>query len=285
MDQPIAARAGRAIGTNTATGDGKMAENEIRKVMLEVVNQQAGEGPGFQSGRVLWAVVDRLGQGSGSVEFQQAILTAWYDLFRTGTLAWGYDLYNPNPSFCHLTDKGRRTLAHYSRDPSNPDGYLHYLADKSTVNPVAMSYIQEALRTYTSDCIKATAVMVGAAAESMVLEVRDALMQAIQSTGKTPPSKLSDWRIKTVLDAVGRELDKHKATMPKELGEAYEAYWSAFTHQIRTTRNEAGHPASIDPVSEEAVHAGLLMFPELAGLTSGLTAWIKQHYAGGTGGP
>jgi len=261
-----------------------MAENEIRKVMLEVVNEHADAGSSFQSDSVLRGVFERLGMGPGSLEFQQAVLTAWYDLFRSGIVAWGYDVKNTGPPFCHLTDKGRKTLAHYSRDPSNPDGYLHYLAEKSTVNPVAMSYIEEALQTYTSDCIKATAVMVGAAAESMVLEVRDALVQAIQSTGGTT-GKLSDWRIKTVLDAVGRELDKHKATMPKELWEAYEVYWPAFTHQIRTTRNEAGHPTSVHPVSEQAVHAGLLMFPELAALAGGLIAWIKQHYASGAGPP
>lgn len=250
-----------------------MAENEIRKVMLEVVNEHANTGSGFQSGSVLRGVLERLGMRPGSLEFQQAVLTAWHDLFRSGIVAWGYNVDNAEPPFCHLTDKGRRALEHYSRDPSNPDGYLHYLSDKFTVNPVAMSYIQEALRTYTNDCIKATAVMVGAAAESMVLEVREALVQAIQS----PSGKLSGWQMKTVLGAMGRELDKHKATMPKELGEAYEAYWPALTHQIRTTRNEAGHPTSVDPVSEETVHAGLLMFPELAGLTSRLIEWIKNN--------
>jgi hypothetical protein len=184
-----------------------------------------------------------------------------------------------------MTDKGRKTLAHYSRDPSNPDGYLSYLSEESTINPVAMSYIEEALRTYGNDCIKATAVMVGAAAESMVLEVRDTLVEAVKSASGIPPDKLSNWRIKTILDAVAKELDKHKATMPKVLWEAYEAYWPAFTHQIRRARNDAGHPTSVDPVSEETVHAGLLIFPELAALASELIIWIKKHYANGTGSP
>jgi hypothetical protein len=57
--------------------------------------------------------------------------------------------------------------------------------------------------------------------------------------------------------------------------ENFEAYWNAFTQQIRATRNEAGHPISIDPVTSDAVHASLLIFPELAKLADGLQLWVK----------
>ena len=39
--------------------------------------------------------------------------------------------------------------------------------------------MSEALTTYDANCIKATAVMVGAAAESLVLEVRDTLVESL----------------------------------------------------------------------------------------------------------
>jgi hypothetical protein len=35
---------------------------------------------------------------------EQALLTAWYALFRSGHLSWGYNLNNPDPSFCHVTE-------------------------------------------------------------------------------------------------------------------------------------------------------------------------------------
>jgi hypothetical protein len=54
--------------------------------------------------------------------------------------------------------------------------------------------------------------------------------------------------------------------------------WPAFTQQIRTARNEAGHPTSVDPITPETVHALLLIFPELAKLGSELKSWVSQHY-------
>lgn len=63
----------------------------------------------------------------------------------------------------------------------------------------------------------------------------------------------------------------------RELRERYEVYWSAFAGQIRTVRNDAGHPVSIDPVTADTVHASLLIFPELAGLASALWNWVSDE--------
>jgi len=80
------------------------------------------------------------------------------------------------------------------------------------------------------------------------------------------------------LDAIKKELDPHTRNMPNPLNEAYEAYWSAFIQQIRTTRNDAGHPSSIEPVTEDSVHASLLIFPELVKLAYDLMDWISSGY-------
>jgi hypothetical protein len=55
-----------------------------------------------------------------------------------------------------------------------------------------------------------------------------------------------------------------------------EAYWAAFAQQIRTVRNDVGHPSSVDPVTPDTVHASLLIFPELAKLQNKLTNWVKD---------
>ena len=99
----------------------------IRKVLLEVIDEKAKSGSGhFQSGSVLSEASSRL--NLRGIELEQALLTLWYDLFRTGHLSWGYNLSNPDAPFCHLTDQGRKTLENLSRDPANPDGYLAHLS-------------------------------------------------------------------------------------------------------------------------------------------------------------
>lgn len=243
--------------------------------MLEVIKEYSKREHSFQSQSVLSETAKRLNIRN-NIEAEQAILTFWQDLFRSGQIAWGYNLCNPNPPFCHLTDQGRKTLEHYSRDPVNPDGYLAYLNSLGCLNSVARSYVEEALKTYNSNCFKATAVMIGAASESLVLHLRDVILSRINALGHAVPSGLNDWKIKKILDSMDKVLEPKKSNMPKTLYEAFDSYWPAFIHQIRTVRNDAGHPMSIVSVTQESVHASLLIFPELFKLFSGLEAWINS---------
>jgi len=251
---------------------------ELRKVMLEEIAELSTMGPGyFQMGSVLKQVAKKFDIG-GDLESEQMILTYWYDLFRNGHLSWGYNIGNSELPHCHLTEKGRATLKNLSRDPANPDGYLEHLNQLVSLTSIAKSYIAEALGTYNANCFKATAVMVGGAAESMILNVRDTLVNGLNNTGVTVPRKLQDWKIKTVLDAMETELETHKSDMSRELREEFAAYWSAFAAQIRRVRNDAGHPESVDPVTPESVHAALLIFPELAKLATEIINWANAFY-------
>jgi hypothetical protein len=246
----------------------------LRKVFLEVVDEYNKRGGGFfQSRPVLEEAARRLGI-SGNRAAEQALLTFFGDLFRQGVLAWGLDVANPDPPFLHLTERGRETLRQLSRDPANAPGYLADLTKRARVNDLAMSYLEEGLRTYNAVCWKATAVMVGAAAESLILELRDTLTAKLVKLKRTGSKDLQDWRIKRVLDGLQKELGAHKADMGDALGTASYSFWPAFTQVIRATRNEAGHPVSVAPVTAEAVHAALLIFPELAVLAERLRDWI-----------
>lgn len=165
---------------------------------------------------------------------------------------------------------------HLSRDPAGPDGYIAHLASQ---NATARAYVEEALLTYNSNCFRAAAVMIGAAAESMLLDLRDTIVAGVTTSGRRPDSNLTHLLVKRVVDAVRKELEMQAAAMPSDLREEFEAYWPALTQQIRGARNDAGHPASISPVTTETVHAALLLFPELAALSTKLVKWASKHYA------
>ena len=188
-------------------------------------------------------------------------------------LAPGYDLCNPDLPFVHMTDSGRASLANISRDPANPDGYLAHLSIKQLTDPVALSYIHEAVLSYNSACHKAAAVMVGCATERLVLLVRDELVAGFGRKSCPVPKNLNDWRYKTVRDAITSELDAKVQQMnPVRLRESYTAFWMPLTEQPRLYRK------SIDPVSPDTVHSNLLIFPELAKLVAEVLAWIGSHY-------
>jgi hypothetical protein len=148
------------------------------------------------------------------------------------------------------------------------------LASIAVLDAIAMSYLAEALECYLAGLYKSAAVMVGCAAESVILDLRNLTVQRLTSLGKSIPKGMQDWKIKTVSDALRAFCDGHKVQMKRELRESFEAYWSAFAQQIRAVRNDAGHPTSVDPVTSDTVHASLLIFPELARLASGLSRWV-----------
>jgi hypothetical protein len=249
--------------------------NKLRSELLDAINDAAkGPSPNLQAGTIL----GKFRSSFQNLEREQVLLTLWHDLFRTGYLAWGHNLQNADPPFFHLTGKGRRWLEHFSRDPLNPTGYLAYVATQAKLNPVALAYLAEAVKTYNNDCIKSSVVMTGAAAECIALDLRDVLVAKIETTGGKVPNDLDDQRIKKVLDAMERLLDMKKADMPPKLREAFESHWPPIVHQIRRARNDAGHPKNIDAVEDEIAHASLLIFPELAKLYSDLSSWVSNSY-------
>jgi len=207
-------------------------------------------------------------------DLEQLVLAEWYGLFNTGYLSWGHNLSNSNPPFCHVTARGKGALQSLSRDPSNPVGYLAYLHSLAPLNFVAASYLKEGLDCFVGAHYKAAAVMIGAATESLVLELRDHLVQRLGDLQQDVSPKLSDWRVKTVLDELQNFVDARKRTLPIELREEFSSYWPAFTQQIRAARNDAGHPSSVEPVSPETAHASFLVFPLLAQLAARVHGWI-----------
>jgi len=156
---------------------------DIRATLLQVIVDQAPKdqiSASLQSGSVLAETHKRLG-GRRDPEFEQAILTVFYDLFRSGLIAWGHNLLNPNPPFFHITERGRRSLANVSRDPTNPDGYWSYLKKAATLNPVAESYLYEGIACFIQDLPKAAAVMIGGASESIALELAETISRRLQA--------------------------------------------------------------------------------------------------------
>ena len=99
--------------------------DDLRAVLLEIIEKQRprDRGSTLQSGSILSAASEALGI-RGDHDMEEALLTAFHELFRTGYLAWGFNLSNPSPPFCHVTEQGRKTLEGLSGDPGNPKGYL-----------------------------------------------------------------------------------------------------------------------------------------------------------------
>jgi hypothetical protein len=257
----------------------------IRQMILEIVQEATIKDPNIAQelqDLVLdqSKIINRIKVHLNTQDGYQEVVAVWYDLFRQGILSYGHDLHKYSQEFLHVTNRGKRVLEQIKRDPANKDGYLEYLNLRAKLNPIAMSYITEALDTYAASCFKATAVMTGAASESLILELRDVLkdrLNTLNTLGNlTVPKGLDDNKVLTIKKAIDQVLEQHKNKMGKTLKESFEARWNAYFEQIRFARNEGGHPKSVDPISEDDAHANLLIFPGLAELATQLRDWIKN---------
>lgn len=81
-----------------------MDYEEVKEAVFQTAVELAAHGPGWaQQAVVLRKVAERLQPRLGTgLAAQQAILTAWHDLFLERRLSWGYNLENPNAPFFHV---------------------------------------------------------------------------------------------------------------------------------------------------------------------------------------
>lgn len=209
-------------------------------------------------------------------ETQHVLLVAVNDLFRNGVLMWGRP-EQFDTAYCTLTAHGKETFKHWDRDPANRDAYVQQIGDRLK-NAVALSYVTEAVDAYNAGLVKAAAVMLGAASEAIVLQIRDVLREQLTNASRTVPNKLASDKAKPIIEGIYEELSKHKAKIPK-VDETMQAYWVALTNLIRMARNDAGHPATIEPVTRQAVHAALLLFPQLVQLANDIQREAPKLYS------
>jgi hypothetical protein len=95
-----------------------MNSTRLKQALLEVAKECNDQGPGFaQETVVLRQAVEQL-QIQNDLKQQQHLLTAWHDLFREGTLSWGYDVDNPASPFFHFAERERRPPFKPSLEPT-----------------------------------------------------------------------------------------------------------------------------------------------------------------------
>ncbi len=251
---------------------------DARRALLEVLNAiENSQDKSFGREHAIKEAATRLGQW-GDRQNGRLLMDAWDDLFRAGVIGYGLNMSNLGFNFAHLTAHGRETIKNVDRDPANPSGYLNVIKPHVQEQPIALSYLAEALETYNKGNVKASAVMLGCAAEALSLSLRDRLKAKIIANGGTAPAGLDDWRFAVVLRTLESQLSQRAAAMPRELRERFESYWPAWTGLFRMTRNDAGHPKSIEPVVLDAVHGALLLFHEQARLTFDLAVWTDTTF-------
>lgn len=186
--------------------------------------------------------------------YLERILVPGYGRDASGAWRW---------PFYRLTDYGKRVVDNPEYQPHDPTGYLNRIQNEvSTIDPVIVHYLEEALNCYRGSLLLAAAVMIGCAAEKAMLLLVDAFGSAISDAKDKAKyeREVKSLMISRKYDALWKRLEPLESALPNSLGDDLHVILDRVFDLIRTTRNEAGHPTG-KRIERETIHANLLLFP------------------------
>ena len=138
-------------------------------------------------------------------------------------------------------------------------------------------YLVESLKCFRNGTFVASAMMVGVAAEQIMLVLRKAVYDALGSPEKKKRfDNEAQGQVKRVYSAVWKRLDPVREQMPERLRESVGVELAGVFELVRKTRNEAGHPTGRSIEREEA-EALLLLFPTYSKTVYTLIGWLATQ--------
>ena len=207
------------------------------------------------------------------------ILAVIWGLIIEGVYTPGLGLRQPYLPFLSLTEYGLKCFDAGELTPHDPDDYLRRLrAACPTLDDITVVYVGEALDTFRAGNHLASAVMIGVAAESMLLRLVDSVHAALD----TPQRQLKfekdtkGKKAKAQHDEVLARLRSPSTPLPTETEAVLTQHIDGIYDLIRRTRNEAGHPSG-KRMERYETHALLLLFPTYCKTVHDLTAWLAAN--------
>lgn len=187
-----------------------------------------------------------------------------WQLVTQGIVAPGMNSANLTLPFFHITDYGKTVLETERFVPHDPTGYLKEVrgAAKTVVGEVAITYIEEALRCFNSGCQLAAVLLLGVAAECVLLELCKVIHSSLRSAadqkaldGKQTIKHKHRW-------IVDKYLALPSSTRRERLPESLDLTLTSLYELIRRQRNDLGHPQEKPPeLSREQAFVFFRLFP------------------------
>lgn len=158
-----------------------------------------------------------------------------------------------------LSSAGIRAVTGGPWEPADPAGYLRRLrAAAPDLDPLAVRYVEEALRAFAARCYLASSVMLGVASEQAFTGLAEAFAAAqgdrAESLRKLLASPGSFYSVR--FREFRKRLEPIRGGLPPELVDVLTL--DAVGDLLRVTRNAAGHPTGQD-IDEDTARTHLQM--------------------------
>ena len=220
------------------------------------------------------------GRGEATLDPPDAekVRQLFWSLIAQGVIVPGLDQSNFDVPFFTLTDFGRRVVNSPDPVPHDPDGYLSHLASVApNVDEIARSYIAEGLECFRRGVYRASLVMLGVAAEKLVLDLAAVVAEKLPPNESNKLSGIAEQRrIAVIFDETIKHLQTRLDRLPGALSDRLPEHLGGIFTIIRVHRNEAGHPTATE-VDQLTAFCLFSSFPLFCRRWSQLIKHLKEH--------
>lgn len=187
--------------------------------------------------------------------------------------------HQANLPWLQVTEWGKTCLDTGEYLPYDAGLFLTRLrAQTPNLDPVVDIYLKEALNSFRSGNYLAVAVMVGVASERILVVLRDAICSSIKEGNRR--KKLMEatekQTAKRIYEEVSKRIEPVREQLPSELQESIGTQLEGIFHEIRRTRNDAGHPTG-RVIERDEAYPLLQLFPVYAKSAYALMDWLKGN--------
>ena len=185
----------------------------------------------------------------------------FWDLFRQGSITLGKNDNNEAWPWFRLSEHGRATLATQSPYRFHDRGSYLSLVRKAVpdISVEAVPYLEEAVATFYADCLLASCVMLGVAAEIEFLRLI-AVGVANQAHGPSFAKADKERSIRQKIARFQNGLAALPQAVREQAGEDLDTHLTAIQSILRVARNEAGHATATKPPTREQVYVYMQLF-------------------------
>lgn len=208
-----------------------------------------------------------------------AVEVMW-QLIMQGVITPGKDVPNPALPWFRVTSYGKMVLETERFIPHDPAGYLDGVREVAgqTVSQAALTYLEEALRCFTSGCHLASVLLLGVAAEAVFLRLCEVVSEALRDNTERTQFDQLQW----VKPKHRWIVDKY-AALPSEvrrdhLPQSLDVTLTSLYDLIRRQRNELGHPQEDPPaIDRELSFTYFKLFPTFIKDVEAFAEYIQNH--------
>lgn len=224
---------------------------------------------GTSIGRIVY------GQTSLRLEDERRFRETVWALVIEGIIAQGSNEASPAWPFLSLSEYGEEYLADSAPTPYDPSDYFARLQSTGPLDSIEERYLPQALATFRKGLPDASAVMLGAVSEHLLILLAESITNNDPAVASVMTEKLTGNAL-PLLRELRLYFEGRLSELPRNLKEGVGTTFSGIATLIRVARNDAGHPR-LEVVSREQAFTNLQLFPHYRQWVMDAIGWTRSQ--------